>query len=350
MNLNRPSKQLTGYYTGFCMDESYSGFLNLTGYLKSGLPLNNYYKNIYNQFGRYANQMADYSNIYFGKLGSEETGVLISQIYGAGGNLGAIYNADYIELYNQGPNVVDINGWSLQYSSAVSENWFRHTLNGSIQGKSYLLVAEAFGPHGTLLSPNLSGGLFLSATSGKIALRSNSSILSGSQPFSTGAVGIVDFVGYGPTGVSDHKGNYPVPSIPNSQLAMFRKLNGSYNTNDNSGDFYFGYPTPRNSSNNFQGVTLLNNSNNLNKVIISGAGLNTSTGEYTSNTIFSGKFKYIKDLGDQQIFWSGSRWFLTDIYDPLNNAYAYYSDDDTKYPWQARWQIYTDESFQYFNF
>ena len=36
--------------------------------------------------------------------------VLISQVYGAGGNSGAIYKSDYIELYNRSEAAVDLTG------------------------------------------------------------------------------------------------------------------------------------------------------------------------------------------------------------------------------------------------
>src|SRR6185436_772233 len=42
--------------------------------------------------------------------------VVISQIYGGGGNSGAIYHNDYVELYNRGTDPVDLTGWSLQYA------------------------------------------------------------------------------------------------------------------------------------------------------------------------------------------------------------------------------------------
>ena len=44
--------------------------------------------------------------------------LVISQIYGAGGNTGAIYTTDYIELYNRGATPASLNGLSLQYASS----------------------------------------------------------------------------------------------------------------------------------------------------------------------------------------------------------------------------------------
>ena len=45
--------------------------------------------------------------------------VVISQVYGGGGNTGATLTHDFIELYNRGTAAVDISDWSLQYASAT---------------------------------------------------------------------------------------------------------------------------------------------------------------------------------------------------------------------------------------
>ena len=45
--------------------------------------------------------------------------IVISQIYGGGGNTGAQFTNDYIEIFNRGSTTVDVAGWSLQYASAT---------------------------------------------------------------------------------------------------------------------------------------------------------------------------------------------------------------------------------------
>lgn len=44
--------------------------------------------------------------------------VVISEVYGGGGNSGAPYNKDFIELYNSSDASVSVDGWSVQYGSA----------------------------------------------------------------------------------------------------------------------------------------------------------------------------------------------------------------------------------------
>ncbi len=41
--------------------------------------------------------------------------VVISQVYGGGGNSGATYTHDFIELFNRGASSVSLTGWSVQY-------------------------------------------------------------------------------------------------------------------------------------------------------------------------------------------------------------------------------------------
>src|SRR5436305_15074182 len=65
-----------------------------------------------------------------------DSNIVISQIYTRGGESGAIYQNDFIELYNRGNSIVDINGWSLNINtfegSSVSTVGVRFVSSGSI--------------------------------------------------------------------------------------------------------------------------------------------------------------------------------------------------------------------------
>src|SRR6185436_4721208 len=43
--------------------------------------------------------------------------VVISQVYGGGGNAGAVYTNDFIEIFNRGTTTVDLSGWSVQQNA-----------------------------------------------------------------------------------------------------------------------------------------------------------------------------------------------------------------------------------------
>ena len=145
-------------------------------------------------------------------------------------------------MFNRGSQPVDVAGWTVQYASATGSSWVRTPLGGIIQPGQYYLVQEGGETGGSvsLPTPDASGGINLSATTAKIALVSNSNLLSGTSP--TGAQ-IVDFVGYGSANFA--KGS-PAPSLDNTTAAI-RRAGGCTDTGNNSADFTVGSPSPHNS-------------------------------------------------------------------------------------------------------
>jgi hypothetical protein len=69
--------------------------------------------------------------------GAGSANVVISQVYGGGGNSGATYKNDFIELFNRGTAPVDLSGWSVQYASSGGTSWQRTNLSGVIQPGHY---------------------------------------------------------------------------------------------------------------------------------------------------------------------------------------------------------------------
>ena len=175
-------------------------------------------------------------------------GVVISQIYGGGGNAGATLKNDFIELYNAGTSAVSLTGWSVQYASATGTSWQVTTLSGSIASGHYYLIKEAAGAGGTVDLPaadatGAGSGIPMSATAGKVALLSSTSALSVACP--TGGA-LVDFVGFGSTANCFEGSNHT--GAPSNTNAALRKGDGFQDTNDNAADFTIGAPNPRNSS------------------------------------------------------------------------------------------------------
>src|ERR1035437_3072227 len=173
---------------------------------------------------------------------SGSSGIVISQVYGGGGNFGTTLRNDFIELINRGSTQITVTGWSVQYASATGTAWDRTLLSGAIQPGQYYLIQEAQGNGGSasLPAPDLAGGINLSATDGKIALVKNSTALDGAAPSGSQ---IIDFVGYG--GAYSAEGS-PVAALDNTTAAI-RKSGGCSDTNNNRVDFSLGSPAPRNS-------------------------------------------------------------------------------------------------------
>src|SRR5207237_2067983 len=107
--------------------------------------------------------------------------VVISQVYGGGGNSGSTFTNDFIELFNRTSAPVSLAGWSVQYASAGGATWDPTPLSGSIGPGQYYLVQEGAGGAGTVsLSPDAVGGSSLSASAGKVALVRATAPLTGS--------------------------------------------------------------------------------------------------------------------------------------------------------------------------
>jgi predicted extracellular nuclease len=168
--------------------------------------------------------------------------VVISQVYGGGGNSGATLRNDYIELFNRTAAPVDVTGWSVQYGSATGTTWQVTALSGTIPAGGYYLVQEAQGAGGTtaLPTPDATGTIAMSATAGKVALVASSAALSGACPG-----GSTDLVGYGPT--ANCSETSPTPATSNTTAAS-RLNSGCTDTDANAADFAIGAPAPRNAA------------------------------------------------------------------------------------------------------
>jgi uncharacterized protein len=168
--------------------------------------------------------------------------VVVSQVYGGGGNSGATLKNDYIELYNRGSASVDVSGWSVQYASAAGSSWSRTNLSGSIAPGATYLIQESAGSGGTqnLPTPNATGSINMSATAGKVALVSTQTTIASGTACPTDAT-IADFVGYG-SSATCFEGSGPAPTLSNS-TADIRNGGGLQDTDQNSADFTAGTPT-----------------------------------------------------------------------------------------------------------
>ena len=180
----------------------------------------------------------------------------ISQVYGGGGNLGATYQCDFVELFNASTSTVAISNWSIQYASSGSAFSFAGAItSASIPAGGYYLIqmycpaSPAGSPLPTpdlTLSMSASGGM--SASSGKVALVSNTTQLtcgvSAGNCFPN--ADIVDFVGYG--SANNYEGSSAAPGPSNNTTSVLRGTSGCTDTDQNGSDLATGSVNPRNSS------------------------------------------------------------------------------------------------------
>ncbi len=194
---------------------------------------------------------AQYTHVTGFKTGSPAAvgagSVVISQVYGGGGNASAPYLNDYVELHNRGNTVASLTGWSIQYAATTGTSWSASNLSGSIRpGGYYLIQLSSGGTAGSALpSADVLGTINMSASAGKVALVSSVAALSGACPSSST---IVDLVGWGAGTSCSETAVAPGPASGNNTLSVLRAASGCTDANDNATDFVVATPTPRNSA------------------------------------------------------------------------------------------------------
>jgi len=187
--------------------------------------------------------------------GGASAQVVISQVYGGGGNSGATFNQKFVEVFNRGPSSVSLDGVTMQYTSATGTGNFavHATLSGSLSAGGYRLVAYAAGVNGAALpvsgdvnvpatpAPAAANGKYILANSATaLACNGGSTVCSQAQ-----SELILDLVGYGTANFFEGAAAAPVLS---ATLAAFRAGSGCTDSNQNSADFTAATPSPRNSS------------------------------------------------------------------------------------------------------
>jgi hypothetical protein len=175
--------------------------------------------------------------------------LVVSQVYAGGGNSGAAYANDFVELFNRGSTAVDLTGWTVQYASAASTSWQATALAGSLQpGHYYLVQLASSGAVGAALpAPDATGTTNLANTGGKVALVNGLTALScGAAAGScASSAGLEDFVGWG--NATDYEGSAAAPAL-SSTTADARAGSGCVDTGSSSADFADLAPGPRNSA------------------------------------------------------------------------------------------------------
>jgi hypothetical protein len=190
--------------------------------------------------------------------------LVISQIYSGGGDAGALYNADYVEIFNRSASsIINLENFSIQYvdgGAPLKVNW-----SGKVKlpnfalapGKYYLVQMSATGASGQALpSPDLiaAPSLNLNAARGRLVLMSDTANVINCPNTNN----VYDKVAYGSDICFD--GTLIDESLYNSNLntvALYRFNGGCVDTDNNGLDFEVLAPSPRNSQSpdNFCGPT-----------------------------------------------------------------------------------------------
>lgn len=175
--------------------------------------------------------------------------IVISQVYAGGGNAGATYTHDYVELFNRGTTTIDVSGWTVQYASASGSTWEATPLSGSIQpGRFYLVqMASAAAVGSPLPTPDATGTTNLANAGGKVALvRDAAPLTCGASAGSCSpSPQVADLIGWG--SATDFEGPGAAPALSNT-TADLRAGGGCTDTDDSAADFGDEGPAPRGSS------------------------------------------------------------------------------------------------------
>ena len=216
--------------------------------------------------------------------------IVINEIYTGGGILGATLTNDFIELKNIGSSPTSLNGASIQYGPASGAFTQYHTIpNITLGAGQTYLIQEGSDGGGiiNLLNPNLivnvvlnfnganptvGAGISIGFTSGKVALASNTTQVTGPT-----ASNVLDFVGYGSADQYEGAGAAPSPTILNS----ITRISGD--TNRNNIDFTIALASP-------QAGTLAVNENNASKA------------SFIKNSVVRNKIMFAADVQDVKIY------------------------------------------------
>jgi uncharacterized protein len=178
--------------------------------------------------------------------GAASPDLVVSQVYGGGGNAGSTLPADFIEIFNRGAASVPLGGRSLQYTSATGTGNFgaNSTLltelpDVSLAAGRYFLVQEspatATLPGADFVDPT---PINLAAGAGKVALVNGVTSLgcNGSTTLCDPAAQarIVDLVGYGNANFFEGAGAAPTAG---NNTSVRRHTARCPDTDDNAADF-----------------------------------------------------------------------------------------------------------------
>lgn len=175
--------------------------------------------------------------------------VVISQVFGGGGNSGAQYKQDFVELYNPTDQPIEMTNWQIQYASSTgtfSSTSTAAAINKTIPAHGYLLIVLSAGA-GTATDisalADMTAGINMSGSNGKVRIVDADK-------------NVVDLVGFG--SANEFEGTKGTNTLSNSTSAQRRPYSkvdpapgkgNAWDSDDNGLDFFVGPVTaPRNTA------------------------------------------------------------------------------------------------------
>ena len=178
------------------------------------------------------------------------TGLVIREVYGAGGNPNAPYNADFVELYNPTASPISLSGLGLHYrnvTGAVGGNNVVALAGTVPAGKPFLVQMDDAGAVGAdLPEPDqvAAVAINMSSTNGQVLLLPNTTPFAATGNLA-GNAGVIDMVGYGPGSDPNFNNSFETaPTAILSNITSAARTTPFTDTDDNSADFVVGAPTP----------------------------------------------------------------------------------------------------------
>lgn len=154
--------------------------------------------------------------------------VVISEVYGGGGNNGSVYSNDFVELFNPTDIDIDITGWTLKQKSSKGNVGASVVLSGVVLARSHFLIQGTAGTvtTGELPAPDLEAAFNFAGSSAIAELIDATSER-------------VDLVGWGAATEFE-----TAPAAGTQNATSIQRLDPAADTDDNSADFAPGAPTP----------------------------------------------------------------------------------------------------------
>ena len=172
------------------------------------------------------------------------TGLVITEVYGGGGNAGANLNADFVELYNPTTADISLDGKSLQYRATGGTGAANGVaaLSGDVPAGEHFLIqtSAATATGGALPTPDATvTSISMAAANGTIWLANGT----GNQTLPTGSVlnnaNVIDLVGFGTSNTFETAATAPI-----STTTSAKRTNEAADGDNNGADFSVGAQTP----------------------------------------------------------------------------------------------------------